>query len=274
MSGIQASYILRHRKFKSVISPYAPHHVAVIMDGNRRYAHQQGLEILFGHRRGSKMAEKILGWAYGSGVRHLTIYAFSTENFNRPQSEIDSVFSLLEQKLKEFYDAPRIAENGICIRIIGNSEMLPKTLVQRISEIEQKTKNNTEMYLNIALAYGGWQNIVNAFNKAQKEVSESSDFLSIQNHIKKHLSYDINPPIPDVDLIIRTGGEYRISNFLPWQACGNEAVFYASSQLWPEFTKCEFIRALQRYRHIKKIQEQNLEKRKIYIKNYILKNKM
>ncbi|WP_458209759.1 polyprenyl diphosphate synthase [Haladaptatus sp. NG-SE-30] len=224
----------------------APTHVAVIQDGNRRYATKQGEDAPDGHRAGAKTTERVLDWCEDIGVEELTLYAFSTENFERPENEREALFDLLESKLYEFADAERVHESGVCIRVIGDVPQLPKRVREATEYAENRTHDYDEFVLNIALAYGGRNELLGAARDVAREVEAndlSPDDISVET-IESRL-YD--RPLRDVDLIIRTGGDERTSNFLPWHANGNEAAVFFCTPYWPEFSKIDFLRAVRTY---------------------------
>ncbi|WP_458185677.1 polyprenyl diphosphate synthase [Haladaptatus sp. NG-WS-4] len=224
----------------------APAHVAVIQDGNRRYADKQGEDAPDGHRAGAKTTERVLDWCEDLGVEELTLYAFSTENFERPPDEREALFDLLETKLYEFADADRVHESGVCIRVIGDVPQLPGRVREAIEYAERRTRDYDNFVLNIALAYGGRNELLGAARDVAREVESGElrpDDISVQT-IESQL-YD--RPLRDVDLIIRTGGDERTSNFLPWHANGNEAAVFFCTPYWPEFSKIDFLRAVRTY---------------------------
>lgn len=224
----------------------APTHVAVIQDGNRRYASKQGDEASDGHREGAKTTERVLDWCDDIGVEELTLYTFSTENFERPEQENESLFDLLEDKLYEFADAERVHDSGVCIRAIGDVPRLPERVREAIDYAERRTGEYDNFVLNIALAYGGRNELLRAARDVAHEVESRNldpDDISVET-IESRL-YD--RPLRDVDLIIRTGGDERTSNFLPWHANGNEAAVFFCTPYWPEFSKIDFLRAVRTY---------------------------
>ena len=226
----------------------SPTHVAVIQDGNRRYAQQQGKDSAAGHRAGAKTTELVLLWCKELDVEELTLYAFSTENFNRPESELHHLYDLLCEKLVEFADSVEVHENDVEIRIIGELEQLPERVQQAAEYAMDQTAGYDRFKLNIALAYGGRaellgaaQDIVDAVERGELEPSKI-DLPEIEGRL-----YD--SAVRNVDLIIRTGGDERTSNFLPWHANGNEAAVYFCTPYWPEFSKIDFLRAIRTYHH-------------------------
>ncbi len=226
----------------------APTHVAVIQDGNRRYARGNGDNAHEGHRQGAKTTERVLEWCQDIGVEELTLYAFSTENFDRPEEENEALFDLLEEKLREFADADRVHDNDVHIRAIGEVERLPERVREAVDYAEARTSGYDQFVLNIALAYGGRSQLLEAVHGVAEDVDagdvdpDEIDVETIENRL-----YD--RPVRDVDLIIRTGGDERTSNFLPWHANGNEAAVFFCTPYWPEFSKTDFLRGIRTYEH-------------------------
>ncbi|WP_226480534.1 polyprenyl diphosphate synthase [Natrinema amylolyticum] len=226
----------------------APTHVAVIQDGNRRYARSQGDDAPEGHRAGAETTERVLEWCQEIGVEELTLYTFSTENFERPAEENEALFDLLCEKLREFAEADRVHENEVCIRAIGETEMLPDRVRDAVDYAERRTRGYDRFVLNIALAYGGRSRLLNATRGVAEGVAAGDlepDEIGVED-IERRL-YD--QPVRDVDLIIRPGGEERTSNFLPWHANGNEAAVFFCTPYWPEFSKADFLRGIRTYEH-------------------------
>ncbi|RLM51349.1 polyprenyl diphosphate synthase [Halorubrum sp. Atlit-28R] len=223
-----------------------PAHVAVIQDGNRRYARERGDDAPDGHRAGADTTERVLDWCADLGVSELTLYAFSTENFERPDEELEPLFDLLERKLREFADADRVHEQGVRVRAIGDVPRLPPRVRDAVAYAERRTDGNDRFTLNVALAYGGRTELLDAARAIARDVDagemapEDVDVETVEERL-----YD--RPIRDVDLIVRTGGDERTSNFLPWHANGNEAAVYFCAPYWPEFSEADFLRAIRTY---------------------------
>ena len=222
-------------------------HVAVIQDGNRRYAMQKGLSTFLGHSLGADTSEKVMDWCLEIGVKHLTLYAFSTENFSRNEEEKRYLFDLIKNKFVELRQSKKIHGNRIRVRAIGRVEMLPGDLREEIRRTEKGTREYDRMFLNVALAYGGQRELVDAARSLARQVemgrirAEQVD----EKLIAEHLYPQDGAPVPKVDLIVRTGGDSRTSNFLPWQANGNECAAYFCAPYWPEFRKIDFLRAIR-----------------------------
>ena len=224
----------------------APTHVAVIQDGNRRYADEHGKEAADGHRAGAKTTERVLDWCADVGVEELTLYAFSTENFDRPPEENKRLFELLDEKLREFADAERVHDREVSIRAIGETDRLPDHLRDAIEYAENRTRRYNRLRLNVALAYGGRAELLGAARDTARAV-ERGDLAPGEidaSEIDRRL---YEGPARDVDLIIRTGGDERTSNFLPWHANGNEAAVFFCTPYWPAFAKKDFLRAIRTY---------------------------
>jgi tritrans,polycis-undecaprenyl-diphosphate synthase [geranylgeranyl-diphosphate specific] len=226
---------------------HIPRHIAIIQDGNRRYAKSSGMDPAEGHRAGADVTEKVLDWAYELGIKHITLYSFSTENFNRDPSEIESLFSLFKEKFSGILQDDRITRDKIRVRMVGDRTMLPDDLRSVIEMAEDATSHYASFYLNVALAYGGRNEILHAARRILGKVEEGScrpDDITCEM-VEAHLHEGTK--FPPVDLIIRTGNEYRTSNFLPWLANGHESAVYFSAPYWPLFRKIDFLRAIRVY---------------------------
>ena len=210
-------------------------HIAIIMDGNGRWAQEKGMDRIFGHKEGAKSAKKVIEACSDLNINYLTLYAFSTENWNRPQFEVDSLMSLLSSMLKN--EIKELERNNIVFNVVGRVEDLPKSVQNIISDVIDRTKYNTGLILSLALSYGGRQEIIDAVNKII--VSKKSEI--IDEEIVKNNLYC--PEIPDPDLIIRTAGEYRLSNFLLWQSAYAE--LFVSDKNWPDFKEKDLMKALK-----------------------------
>ena len=221
-----------------------PKHTAIIMDGNGRWAEQKGMSRIFGHQNGVAAVKKIVEAANKFNIKYLTLFTFSIENWDRPQSEVDTLMSLLVQTLKEEFED--IFRNNIKLNAIGELDTLPDNVRDELYSIIQSTKNNSGMTLTLALSYGGKQEIF----KAVKEISDKvkNDIISLDNFddslINDHL---YTRDLPDVDLLIRTSGEQRISNFLLWQIAYAE--LYFTGIYWPDFTEEDLEKAIVEYQN-------------------------
>jgi tritrans,polycis-undecaprenyl-diphosphate synthase [geranylgeranyl-diphosphate specific] len=223
-----------------------PAHVAIIQDGNRRYARKNGSDAPDGHREGAKTTERVLDWCDELGVEELTLYAFSTENFDRPAEELEPLFDLIEAKLYEFADADRVHDGEVRISAIGEVDRLPERLREAVDYAEARTGDYENFRLNIALAYGGRAELLGAARDVARAV-ERGDLAHDDIGVEEIDERLYRHPARDVDLIIRTGGDERTSNFLPWHANGNEAAVYFCAPYWPEFSKTDFLRGLRTY---------------------------
>jgi tritrans,polycis-undecaprenyl-diphosphate synthase [geranylgeranyl-diphosphate specific] len=224
----------------------APEHIAVIQDGNRRYADDRDREPTDGHRAGARTTEAMLDWCAELGVRELTLYAFSTENFERPVEEREQLFDLIEDKLYQFADEERTHREEVQIRAIGQLERLPERVREAVDYAESRTAEYDRFRLNVALAYGGRAELLEAARAVARDVEAGEldpadvDAADIESRLGERSARD-------VDLIVRTGGDERTSNFLPWHANGNEAAVYFCAPYWPEFRRVDFLRAVRTY---------------------------
>lgn len=219
-----------------------PQHVAIIMDGNGRWAKKRMLPRNMGHVQGAKTVEQICEDADSVGIKYLTVYAFSTENWNRPENEVRAIMKLLRNYLKDCIK--RANSNNMKVRVIGQRGRLSDDIIQRIEELEEASKNNTGLNFTIALNYGSRDEIVRAVRRVVKDYKNGLEDLE---NITEEMfsSYLDTAGIPDPDLLIRTSGEERLSNYLMWQLAYTE--FYFSDLLWPDFDKKELIRAIEKY---------------------------
>ncbi len=219
-----------------------PKHLAIIMDGNGRWAKQQGFLRAFGHENGTKSVKEIIKTSAKLGIEYLTLYAFSTENWNRPKLEVQALMKILINSLKK--ELITLQENNIRLNAIGNLDKLPKTAQKELLDVMDKTKNNTRLTLTLALSYGSREELVNAVKSISDKVK--NNIISIDtiddSIINEHL-YTQN--LPDVDLLIRTSGEHRISNFLLWQIAYAE--LYFTNVLWPDFKDQDLYEAIISY---------------------------
>lgn len=225
-------------------APKFPRHVAVIMDGNGRWAYRQHLPRVAGHRRGAEVVREMVQSCVDLNIPHLTLFAFSTENWRRPPLEVRLLMNLFRLLLKR--EARKLHENGVRLRIIGDRSALERDILQLIEEAENLTQNNTRLQLNLAVNYGGRWDIAQA-TRAAIAAFQSAD-LNLQDlgeqDIAQHLSLADGP---EPDLLIRTGGEERISNFLVWQLAYTE--FYFTDTLWPDFDRASLEHALHSFAH-------------------------
>ncbi len=215
-----------------------PIHVAIIMDGNRRWATEKGLPRVAGHKEGISAVRRTVRAAIDSGVRYLTLYSFSTENWKRPPDEVKFLFTLMEDSLTE--EMKSLHAENIRVRFIGRIKQLPEKLQQIITSTEKLTEKNTRLNLTFALNYGGRQEILDAIEKIIHQ-----KFKIDRLNEEKFRDFLYYPELPDVDMVIRTAGEQRLSNFLIWQSIYAE--FYFIHTLWPDFSEKDFKMALEEF---------------------------
>lgn len=217
-----------------------PKHIAIIMDGNRRWAKEKGLDTKLGHKAGAETLEKIASYANEIGLRYLTVYAFSTENWKRTKEEVGALMVLLEYYLDKFLK--RESLRNIKIRVLGDIENLDKSLKDSINRIVEKSKNNTGLTLNIAFNYGGRAEILKAVKDICKKVKDNE--IGIEEINEDIFSQNLYTAFePEPDLLIRPGGEQRISNFLLWQSAYTEFLFL--EKYWPDFTEQDLLEAIK-----------------------------
>jgi len=221
----------------------APRHVAIIMDGNGRWAKSKGLMRVEGHRNGAKTVRMVVEESRKLGVRYLTLFAFSSENWNRPKSEVSALMQLFKLYIEQ--ELPNLIQNGVRLRAIGDLSRLPKGVQESLSAAQEKSRSQSELDLVLAVSYGGRGEIVNAArNLGQKLLSGELSLDGINEQSFSGAMYA--PDIPDPDLLIRTSDENRISNFLLWQLAYSEIV--VSPMYWPDFDKIEYLRCLAEYK--------------------------
>ena len=213
-----------------------PRHIAIIMDGNGRWAKKRGLSRIIGHRSGAKVADAVTEACAKKGIEALTLYTFSTENWKRPKEEVEALMGLIERTLRENFD--KIKRNNIRFNVIGRLDELSPSLRELIQQMMRESASNTGMTLTLALNYGGRQEILDAVKKAC-----TKDIVSWQEEDFEKLLYTTD--LPDPDLVIRTSGEMRLSNFLLWQSAYSE--IYVTDTLWPDFNAGELEKALKEY---------------------------
>jgi len=228
-----------------------PEHIAFILDGNRRWASERALNPWLGHRYGARKIEDLLEWCLDLGVKSITLYAFSTENFQRTSQEVEEIMKILKEKLLEVLTDKRIHEHEIRVKIIGRLKLLPKDLQEAIRRAEDSTKDYSEHFLNVALAYGGRAEIVDAAKKiAQKVEGGQLGSQEIDEGLFERYLYTAHMPNQDPDLIIRTSGEERLSGFLLWQCAYSELCFI--DVYWPAFRRIDLLRAIRTYQQRKR----------------------
>jgi len=224
---------------KGVITDKLPKHIAIIMDGNGRWAKRRSFDRIRGHQEGIESAREIVKCCRELGIKVLTLYAFSLENWSRPPIEIKALMELLKKYLKA--EISELIKNDICLKVIGDMRVLPEDVREMVLAAVEKTSGNRGMILNIALSYSGRNEIVQAVRKMGKDLKEGKITLDQVNE-DAFEQYLFTAGLPDPDLLIRTSGEYRISNFLLWQIAYTE--IYVTDVLWPDFRKDNLMQAL------------------------------
>ena len=225
-----------------------PEHIGVILDGNRRWARMHGLKPWLGHRAGAKKVEELLKWCLKLGIKSITLYSFSTENFNRSPEEVEALMKLFEEKLRELMESDLVHKHKVRVKVIGRLELLPGHLRELVREVEEATKDYDEHFLNVAIAYGGRAEIVDAVRKIAEDVKAGLlDPSDIDEELFERYLYTSHLPeeVRDPDLIIRTSGEERLSGFLLWQSAYSELCFI--DVFWPEFRRIDLLRAIRTY---------------------------
>lgn len=219
-----------------------PNHVAIILDGNGRWAKKRFMPRNYGHAQGSKTVEKICEEAWNMGIKYLTVYAFSTENWSRPEKEVEALMNLLRNYMKDCI--ARTTKNNMRVRVLGDKSKLPMDLRESIDELEKNSASNTGLNFNIALNYGSRDEIIRAVKRMTQDVVEKK--VAVDDINESVLSgYLDTADIPDPDLLIRTSGEQRLSNYLLWQLAYTE--FYFTDVLWPDFNRKELEKAIEYY---------------------------
>lgn len=232
----------RAAKLSAAAQELLPRHVAVIMDGNGRWAKERGLPRIEGHRRGAESARAIIKAASGVGIRYLTLYTFSVENWNRPKSEVDAIMKYLAYYLKK--ETPELDRSNVRLEAIGQIHRLPEPVQKQLEKSRQQLSKNTGLTLVLALSYGARAEIVDA-SRAIAEKVQSGDLVPEEVTETMFGMHLYTSQIPDPDLLIRTSGEMRLSNFLLWQVSYAEMV--VTETLWPEFRKAAFYKSLEEF---------------------------
>jgi tritrans,polycis-undecaprenyl-diphosphate synthase [geranylgeranyl-diphosphate specific] len=228
-----------------------PEHVAIILDGNRRWASQNAMNPWIGHNAGADKVDELMDWCIGLDVKSITLYAFSTENFRRSPQEVEELMKLIDEKLRSTIENKSIYENKIRVKAIGRLDLLPETTQGLIQRLEESTKEYDDHFLNLALAYGGRAEIVDATKKIASEVENGKlNPDSIDEELFETYLYTAHMPNQDADLIIRTSGEERLSGFLSWQSAYSELCFVDMN--WPDFRHIDLLRAVRTYQRRKR----------------------
>lgn len=232
------------RLLAEILESEVPQHVAIIMDGNRRFAQSLGLNPTDGHLYGREKLEELLNWCLELKIKILTVYAFSTENLRRQPEEVQLLMKMFEENFRRLADDPRVAQHGIRVKVIGQTTLLEPKVQEAIAYAMEKTKNNSNYLLNLAVAYGGRDEIMNAVRQVAAEAKDGTIKPEeiTEEIFTRHLYTN---GIPDPDLILRTSGEERISNFLLWQIAYSE--LYFADVYWPGMRKIDFLRAIRSY---------------------------
>ncbi len=241
----KTAYFAYEKALLREVSEYpVPQHIAIIMDGNRRFAKEMFLPATEGHKEGRSKLEEVFEWGREIGVRVITVYAFSTENFKRDMAEVSELMNMFAENFIKAADDERTQRYGIKIRAIGNIKLLPQNVKDAIKYAEEKTAHYENYIYNIAVAYGGREEIVDAIKKIASDVKSGK--MEIDDITEQKVSeYMYTAEVPDPDLILRTSGEERVSNFLLWQLAYSE--LYFTDIYWPGFRKIDFLRAVRDY---------------------------
>ena len=245
--AISPIYAVYQRRLENQVKKgEVPNHLAVIMDGNRRYAESVGLLPHEGHLKGKNTLENLSEWCRSVGIKILTVYAFSLENFNRSEDELEKLMDLFEESFRNAGDDPRVHKNEVRVRALGHRELLPERVKAAIDYAESKTKKYTNFNYNLAVAYGGRQEIIRSMKILGKMI-EKGDLKAEDIDADLISSNLYTSDLPDPDLILRTSGEERISNFLLWQLAYSE--LYFADVFWPDMRKIDFLRAIRSFQH-------------------------
>ena len=231
---------------KEVFASPVPRHVAIIMDGNRRYAREvlKAENTNKGHEMGKDKLEEVLNWCIKAGVKVLTVYAFSTENFSREEEEVEFLLKLIKNMMFSLGDDQRIHNNKVRVKMIGDRSIIPDDLKEAVDYAESRTKDYDDYHFNVAVAYGGRQEIINAVKRVAKQVKDGE--LDVEDITEDSISVNMyTSDDPDPDLVLRTSGEFRLSNFLIWQMAYSE--LYFTDIYWPGFRYIDFLRAIRSF---------------------------
>jgi tritrans,polycis-undecaprenyl-diphosphate synthase [geranylgeranyl-diphosphate specific] len=245
------SYLGVYKVYGSILSrsikrEEVPKHIAIILDGNRRWASKKSIERVIGHIEGANTAEELLEWCHEIGIKTITLYLLSTENLNRSPDELKELFELFTERLNRLLSDERITRFRVRVKAIGRLELVTPRMREILEKIEEQTAGYSDHFLNIAIAYGGRAEIVDSVKSIAKLVKEGK--LSpdeIDQKTIEHSLYTSYLPNPDPDLVIRTSGEERLSGFLLWQSAYSELVFM--DEYWPDFRKIDLMRAVRTY---------------------------
>ena len=221
-----------------------PNHIAIILDGNRRWAKRNLVISKHGHFRGANAVENLLDWCEEFDIKITTLYVLSAENLDRKNEELEFLYDLIKTRLEKLYDDPRIHKNQMRVKAIGRIELLPDSIKDVLSRLDNATKNYDKHFLNIAIAYGGQNEMVDAIKKIGSKIKSGElDTKDISKDVIESNLYTSHLPLPSADMILRTSGEKRMSGFLMWQSAYSELVFL--DIFWPEFRKIDLMRAIR-----------------------------
>jgi tritrans,polycis-undecaprenyl-diphosphate synthase [geranylgeranyl-diphosphate specific] len=251
LSAIGAYKVYEGWLWRQVENGDKPEHIAIILDGNRRWASEKVLNPWFGHEKGAEKVEQLLDWCLKLDVKSVTLYAFSTENFSRPEDEVKEIMRIAEERFRELLTDERIRRDKIRVKVIGRVNLLPEGLRQLIEDVEKSTQDYDKHFLNFAFAYGGRAEIVDAAKKIAEEVHEGKlDLEKVDEQVFEQHLYTSHMPNQDPDLIIRTSGEERLSGFLLWQSAYSELCFL--DVYWPDFRSIDLLRAVRTFQKRKR----------------------
>jgi tritrans,polycis-undecaprenyl-diphosphate synthase [geranylgeranyl-diphosphate specific] len=251
LSAIGAYKVYEGWLWRQVENGDKPEHIAIILDGNRRWASEKVLNPWFGHEKGAEKVEQLLDWCLKLDVKSVTLYAFSTENFSRPEDEVKEIMRIAEERFRELLTDERIRRDKIRVKVIGRVNLLPEGLRQLIEDVEKSTQDYDKHFLNFAFAYSGRAEIVDAAKKIAEEVHEGKlDPEKVDEQTFEQHLYTSHMPNQDPDLIIRTSGEERLSGFLLWQSAYSELCFL--DVYWPDFRSIDLLRAVRTFQKRKR----------------------
>jgi len=251
LSTIGAYRVYERWLWRQVKAGTKPGHIAIILDGNRRWASENALNPWLGHQKGADKVEQLIEWAIKLGVKSVTLYVFSTENFQRSPKEVEEIMRIAEAEFRKLLTNNRIHKNRIRVMVIGRVSLLPESLQALIADVEKATQDYDEHYLNFAIAYGGRAEIVDAARKIAEEIARKKlDPKDVNEQTFEKYLYTARLPNQDPDLIIRTSGEERLSGFLLWQSAYSELCFL--DVFWPDFRLIDLLRAVRTFQNRKR----------------------
>jgi tritrans,polycis-undecaprenyl-diphosphate synthase [geranylgeranyl-diphosphate specific] len=251
LSGIGAYKLYEKWLWRQVKSGVKPEHIAIILDGNRRWASDKALNPWAGHEKGAERVEQLIDWCLKLDVRSITLYAFSTENFGRSKTEVEEIMRIAGENFRKILTDERVHKSKIRVKIIGRVNLLPENFQQLIREVENATKDYDQHFLNFAFAYGGRAEIVDAARKIAEKVHEGKlRPEKVDEETFEQYLYTSHMPKQDPDLIIRTSGEERLSGFLLWQSAYSELCFLDA--YWPDFRLIDLLRAVRTFQKRKR----------------------